>query len=109
VILLLVADVLNPVLFALMIVAIGTNKPIANSSAFLAGHTFSYFVSGIIIALGLDQITDRSDNPHRVDFVIQLMIGLLLVSTYLTSITGKAGQALTGFNGVLPLIQKSYS
>jgi len=52
---LLIFDALNPVLFAIMLVAVGTNRPIANSVALLAGHTLSYFVSGVIIALGLDQ------------------------------------------------------
>jgi hypothetical protein len=39
---LLLVDVLNPMLFALMLVAIGTSKPFANSISFLAGHTASY-------------------------------------------------------------------
>lgn len=87
---LLVVDVLNPVLFALLIVAIGTSRPLANSTAFLAGHTASYFVSGIIIALGLDQITDRLNNPRPVDFVIELLIGLLCLWAALASRDGKA-------------------
>ena len=87
---LLVVDVLNPVLFALLVVAVSTSRPIANSTAFLAGHTVSYFVSGIIIALGLNQITDRLDNPHPVDFVIELLIGLLCLWAALASREGKA-------------------
>ncbi len=89
---LLVVDVLNPVLFALLIVAIGTSRPLANSTAFLAGHTVAYFISGIIIALGLDQITDRLDNPHPVDFVIELLIGLLCLWAALASRDGKASE-----------------
>jgi hypothetical protein len=75
----LIVDVLNPVLFALLLVAIGTGRPLANSIAFLAGHTVSYFLSGIVIALGIDRITDRLNNPVPVDFFIQLVIGLLLL------------------------------
>jgi threonine/homoserine/homoserine lactone efflux protein len=89
---LLVLDALNPVLFALLIVAVGTSRPLANSAAFLAGHSVAYFVSGIIIALGLDQITDRLDNPHTVDSVIELLIGLLLLWAALASRDGKASE-----------------
>ena len=89
---LLVVDVLNPVLFALLIVAVGTSRPLANSTAFLAGHTAAYFISGIIIALGLNQITDRLDNPHPVDFVIELLLGLLCLWAALASRDGKASE-----------------
>lgn len=42
--------------FALLIVAVGSRRPLAISSAFLAGHTAAYFVSGVGIALALEQI-----------------------------------------------------
>ena len=45
----LVIDVLNPVLFALMVVAVGTNRPIANSTAFLAGHYLAVFIDRLIV------------------------------------------------------------
>ncbi len=89
---LLVVDVLNPVLFALLVLAVGTQKPYANSMSLLAGHTFSYLFSGIVIALGLDQITDRLNNPLPVDFVIGLLIGLLCVWAALASRDGKASE-----------------
>ena len=88
----LVVDVLNPVLFALLVVAVGTNRPFANSTALLAGHTLAYFLSGIVIALGLDQITDRLENPHRVDFVIELVLGLLCLWAAHASRDGKASK-----------------
>jgi len=88
----LVVDVLNPVLFALLVVAVGTSKPFANSTALLVGHTLAYFFSGVIIALGLDQITDRLENPHRVDFVIELVLGLLLLWAASSSRDGKASE-----------------
>ena len=88
----LVVDVLNPVLFALLVVAVGTSKPFANSTALLAGHTLAYFFSGVIIALGLDQIIDRLENPHRVDFVIELVLGLLLLWAASSSRDGKASE-----------------
>ena len=91
----LVVDVLNPMLFALMVVAVSTNRPLANSSAFLAGHTGAYFVSGIVIALGLNQITNRLNHPLPVDFVIELSIGLLLLWAALASRDGKASEDKT--------------
>jgi len=89
---LLVVDVLNPVLFALMLVCIGSSKPFGNSIALLAGHTFAYFISGIIIALGLDRILDRLDNPLPVDFVLELIIGLALLWAALAARDGKASE-----------------
>jgi cytochrome c biogenesis protein CcdA len=89
---LLLIDALNPVLFALMLVAIGTSKPFANSIALLAGHTFAYFVSGIFIALGLDRVLDRLDNPLPVDFVLELIIGLALLWAALAARDGKASE-----------------
>lgn len=89
---LLVVDALNPMLSALMLVAIGTSRPFANSIAFLAGHTASYFASGILIALGLDWILDRLDNPLPVDFVLELIIGLALLWAALAARDGQASQ-----------------
>ena len=39
----LLIDALNPVLFAMLIYAAGSARPIANSSAMLLGHTLAYF------------------------------------------------------------------
>jgi cytochrome c biogenesis protein CcdA len=89
---LLIVDVLNPVLFALMLVAIGTSRPFANSIAFLAGHTASYFASGIIIALGLEWILDRLENPLPVDFVLELLVGLACLWAALAARDGKASE-----------------
>ncbi len=92
----LVVDVLNPVLFALLLVAVGTNRPVAISSAFLAGHTAAYFVSGVGIALALQQIMDRLDNPWPIDFVIQLVIGVLCLWAALAARGGNKGSESTG-------------
>jgi cytochrome c biogenesis protein CcdA len=87
---LLIVDVLNPVLFALLIVAIGSNRPLVISSAFLAGHTAAYFVSGVGIAVALEQIKDRLDNPLPIDFVIQLVIGILCLWAALVARGGQS-------------------
>lgn len=71
----LLVDVLNPVLFAIMVFAAGSNRPVANSTAILAGHTLAYFVAGVAIAHGMEQISDRLANPQRIDFVISGIVG----------------------------------
>jgi cytochrome c biogenesis protein CcdA len=90
---LLVVDVLNPVLFALLVIAVSTGRPYANSTALIAGHTAAYFLSGVVIALGLTQITARLNNPMPVDFVIELLLGLLLLWAALASRDGKASES----------------
>ena len=105
---LLVVDVLNPVLFALMIVAAGTSRPVANSASLLAGHTFSYFVSGAIIASALSKITGRLENPLPVDFVIELSIGLLCLWAALASRDGKASQEKTPARALTPVYCVGY-
>ena len=50
-------DILNPVLFAVLIYAAGSARPIANSSAMLLGHTLAYalpfaLVPGLVAAMG---------------------------------------------------------
>jgi cytochrome c biogenesis protein CcdA len=92
---LLIVDILNPVLFALLVVAVGTGRPLANSTALIAGHTAAYFLSGVVIALGLTQITARLNNPLPVDFVVELILGLLLLWAALASRGGKAGEEKT--------------
>jgi threonine/homoserine/homoserine lactone efflux protein len=101
-------DVLNPVLFALMVVAVGTSRPFANSTALVAGHTLAYFISGIVIALGLNQITDRLANPQRVDFVVELMIGLLLMWAAFSSRDGKASEQKNPERELTPVYCLSY-
>ena len=75
----LLADVLNPVLFAFMVYAAGSKRPVLSSSAMLFGHTFAYFSAGIVLALGLEMIAERLANPRSIDFVISLIVGILLV------------------------------
>jgi cytochrome c biogenesis protein CcdA len=105
---LLVIDVLNPVLFALMIVAVSSSRPIANSTALLAGHTASYLVSGVIIAIGLNRITDRFNNPLPVDFVIELLLGLLCLWAALASRNGAASKDKTPERELTPVFCLGY-
>ena len=75
----LLVDILNPVLFAMLVFAAGSNRPVANSSAILAGHTLAYFVAGVAIAHGMEQISDRLANPHQIDFIISGLVGVGLL------------------------------
>ena len=75
----LIADVINPVLFAFMVYAVSTKRPIINSGALLIGHTLAYFSAGIILSLGLERVSHRLANPQQIDFVIGLVVGVLLI------------------------------
>ena len=61
----------------------------------IAGHTAAYFFSGVVIALALTRITDRLNKPQPVDFVIELLLGLLCLWAALASRDGKASEEKT--------------
>ncbi len=75
----LLSDVLNPVLFTFMVYAAGTRRPVIASGAMLLGHTVAYFVGGIVIAIGLERISERLANPLTIDFVIEFIIAVVLL------------------------------
>lgn len=75
----LLADILNPVLFAFLIYAAGTDRPVLNSSAVLLGHTLAYFFAGIGLSFGLDKISDLLANTGNIDYTISIIIGVLLL------------------------------
>ena len=75
----LLVDVLNPALFAMLVFAAGTARPVLNSASLLAGHTMAYFVAGIGVALGIEKAAARLANPEPVDFVISAIIGIGLL------------------------------
>ena len=85
----LLVDIANPVLFALMVFAAGTKRPVLNSSSLLIGHTLAYFAAGIAIAFGLEQISDFLENPRRIDFALGGVIGVLLVWAFFSMRGGK--------------------
>ncbi len=75
----LLADVINPVLFAFMVYAVGSDRPLINSSAALLGHTVSYLVFGIALAFAFETIAARLANPEPMDFGLGLLVGVLLL------------------------------
>jgi len=85
----LLVDILNPVLFAVMVFAAGSGRPVTNSAAILVGHTLAYFVAGILVSLGIEQATERLANPQRIDFIISAIVGIGLL--WVTLQTKKEG------------------
>ncbi len=75
----LVSDVLNPVLLAGVIFGLGSRRPFLNSALLLLGWFVTYFAAGILLALGLDAIIDFFKTPRPIDFVIETVLGLLLI------------------------------
>jgi len=75
----LLADIVNPVLFAFMVYAVGTDRPFGNSIAALLGHTAAYLSFGISLAFAFDVITNWLANPKPIDYGIGLLIGVLLL------------------------------
>jgi len=75
----LIADVINPVLFAFLVFAAGSDRPVVNSSAMLVGHTLAYFAVGVLAAVGLERITGLFANPGTFDYLIGLVVGVLLL------------------------------
>ena len=75
----LIADLLNPILFAFMVYAAGTDRPVVNSSAMLMGHTVAYLFVGIVLSFGLEAVSYRLANPKRIDFFIEVIVGVILL------------------------------
>jgi len=75
----LLTDIVNPVLFAFMVYAAGANRPVLLSSSMLLGHTAAYFSAGIVLALFMESIAARLANPRMIDFVIELILGSVLL------------------------------
>ncbi len=81
----LLTDVMNPVLFAFLVYAAGTDRPVVLTSSMLLGHTLAYFSAGIVLALFMESIAAYLASPHTVDFVIQLILGFALLWVALMS------------------------
>lgn len=75
----LATDLLNPVLLGVVIYALGSRHPYRNSLAIVAGHTAMYFAFGVVLAIGLESAMDRLNNPRPVDFVIETVLGGVLL------------------------------
>jgi len=87
----LLTDVMNPVLFAFLVYAAGTDRPVVLASSMLLGHTLAYFSAGVVLALSMESIAAYLAIPHTIDFVIELILGfaLLWVAFMSSKDTGK--------------------
>ena len=100
----LLADIVNPVLFAFMVYAVGSGRPLANSSAALLGHTASYLLFGIALAFAFEAISQRIANPKPMDYGIGLVIGVLLLwMAWKSRNTGGGDNKATDTTGLTPL------
>lgn len=75
----LLTDIVNPVLFAFMVFAAASSRPVLVSSSMLLGHTLAYFGAGIILALFMESITRFFAQPRAIDFIIELILGIILL------------------------------
>jgi threonine/homoserine/homoserine lactone efflux protein len=75
----LVSDVLNPVLFGAVIFSLGSRRAFTNALSLVAGHTVTYMLSGVILAVGFEKLSRLLANPRPIDFVIEAIIGLVLL------------------------------
>jgi cytochrome c biogenesis protein CcdA len=100
---LLIIDALNPVLFAVLIYAAGSTRPVANSSAMLVGHTLAYFVVGLVASTGIEKLSARMDNLQPVDFVIEIFLGFAFLYAALASRKGGASKTRQPEGELTPL------
>lgn len=96
----LLTDVVNPVLFAFLVYAAGTHRPVLNSSSMLLGHTLAYFGAGLAIGLGYDSIVERLTNPRHGDYLLGLVVGILLLFVAIPS-RKQAGSGKAKYSGEL--------
>jgi len=75
----LLTDVVNPVLLAAVVFALGSKRPLLNANAVLFGWLSLYFIAGIILALSLESISEFLANPRPIDFYIETVVGVLLI------------------------------
>jgi cytochrome c biogenesis protein CcdA len=101
----LLVDALNPVLFAFVVYAVGTERPFWNGAAALAGHTLAYFLAGIAIALGLDRLSELLENPGALAFSIEAVLGGVLLFVAAKSVGGSGASPPTeGAGALTPLL-----
>ncbi len=100
---LLVADFVNPVLFAFLVYAASGPRPVFSSSALLFGHTLAYFAVGVGVALGLEKLADYLANPSSIDYLLGLLVGLLLLWLAVPGATKQSQQSPEERGALTPL------
>lgn len=74
-------DSVSPVRLAALVAVLGSRRPIADSAAFLVALAASYYLVGLLIALGVDRLFDYlfPTDPKPIDFALGGLVGLGLV------------------------------
>lgn len=93
----LLVDILNPVLFAVVIMMLTGSQPLLKSAALIVGHTVAYFVVGVLIVFGLIELIEPYlerflgwlTNPTPSSFIGGFVIGIVLISIALAMLGGK--------------------
>jgi threonine/homoserine/homoserine lactone efflux protein len=75
----LISDIINPVLLAAVVFALGSKRAFSNAWAVLIGWLTVYFAAGVLIGVGLESIMAFLANPRPIDFWIQLVVAGLLI------------------------------
>jgi cytochrome c biogenesis protein CcdA len=75
----LLGDVANPVLFALLVYLAASPRGVLLSTAALAGHTAAYFGSGVLIAFAFAELTEFMSKPGTVGYALGGVLGVALL------------------------------
>lgn len=74
----LIADLLNPVLFGGAVYSLGSTRPVINASGVLLSFFVTYFLAGLFIAVSLETLSDYFHLPLGFDYVLELIVAVLL-------------------------------
>ncbi|MGA8165070.1 MAG: GAP family protein [Waddliaceae bacterium] len=74
----LLADMVNPILFAGVVYGLGSRRWAVNTWIILISFSLSYFLAGLIIALGLEGFSQKYHIPEVFDYVLEFFVALLL-------------------------------
>lgn len=75
----LITDLVNPILLTGVLYGLGSNRPMVNSWIIIGAFFLSYFISGILIALGFDAFIDTFELTEGFAYSIELLVALLLI------------------------------
>jgi cytochrome c biogenesis protein CcdA len=75
----LITDVINPVIFAGTLYVLGTCHPIRNTLIMLFSFAVTYFLAGIVIAVGLDTFSEVLEFPQGFDYLLEIIVGVVLI------------------------------
>ncbi|MGE0634658.1 MAG: GAP family protein [Pseudobdellovibrionaceae bacterium] len=75
----LISDIINPVLLAGMIYGLGSQHPFVNTWIISLSFFLSYLAAGLLIAVGLEQLTEILQLTKDFDYTLEFILALLLL------------------------------